>query len=159
MNAFRVGTGYDSHRFAAGRPFILGGVTIPNDRGLQGHSDADALIHALIDALFGALGESDIGTHFPDTDPGYKNIASLKLLAHAVTIMRTKGYELNNADATIICERPKLREHIAAMRTNIAAAFGVDSAQVTVKAKSNEGMDDVGAGAGVAVIAMVSIRK
>lgn len=156
---YRIGSGYDSHRFAAGRAFVLGGVTIPFDRGLTGHSDADALIHAVIDALLGAMGESDIGTLFPDTDPALKGISSMILLSRVVERMRMKGFALVNIDATIVCEAPKLKDHIPAMRQKIAGAFGRPIGDVAVKAKSNEQMDAVGAGTGVVVFAVACLSK
>ncbi|MEK6795584.1 MAG: 2-C-methyl-D-erythritol 2,4-cyclodiphosphate synthase [Spirochaetota bacterium] len=156
---YRIGSGYDSHRFIEGRPLILGGVTIPSDRGLDGHSDADALLHAVIDALLGAMGENDIGTLFPDTDPSLKGISSMVLLARVIERMRMKGFALVNIDATVVCEKPRLKDFIPEIRSTIARAFGRSTADVTVKAKSNEQMDDVGSGAGVMVFAVACLSK
>ncbi|MFQ5353407.1 MAG: 2-C-methyl-D-erythritol 2,4-cyclodiphosphate synthase, partial [Thermodesulfobacteriota bacterium] len=115
----RIGFGYDVHRFAEGRPLILGGLTVPFTEGLTGHSDADVLLHAIIDALLGAASLGDIGLHFPPDDPAYKDISSLKLLAHTAAALREKGYTLSNVDSTIVCEAPRLKDHIPAMRANI----------------------------------------
>ncbi len=147
----RVGLGYDSHRFETGRPLMLGGVEIPGAVGLKGHSDADVLIHALIDALLGAAARGDIGSHFPDTDPAYAGADSAKLLAAVVAELTENGYRVGNVDATVICEAPKLRPHVAAIRARLAGLLGVDVSCVSVKGKTNERMDDVGAGLGIAV--------
>lgn len=147
----RVGLGYDSHRFIEGRPLMLGGVEIPHSAGLKGHSDADVLIHALIDALLGAAALGDIGSHFPDTDPAYSGADSTKLLESVVAEIASAGYSIGNVDATVICEAPKLRPHIDAIRTRLAGLLGVDVSCVSVKGKTNERMDDVGAGIGIAV--------
>ena len=151
----RVGFGYDSHVFDEGRPLRLGGVFIPGAPGLRGHSDADALIHALVDALFGAAALGDIGSHFPDTDPHWTNADSLLFLRAAVAEVRAAGYAVGNVDATVICERPKLRPHVEAIRARLAEELGVDISAVSVKAKTNEGMDAVGAGRGLAVHCVV----
>lgn len=147
----RIGFGYDSHRFDAGRPLVLGGVLIPGAPGLKGHSDADALVHALIDALLGAAALGDIGSHFPDSDPQWKGADSMALLAAVVDEVRAAGFSVVNVDATVICERPKLRPHIDAIRMRLAGALGCGVGAVSVKGKTNEGMDDVGAGVGVEV--------
>ncbi len=147
----RVGFGYDSHRFEAGRPLMLGGVEIPDAVGLKGHSDADVLIHALIDALLGAAARGDIGSHFPDTDPAYAGADSAKLLAVVVTELTENGFRIGNVDATVICETPKLRPHVEAIRARLAGLLGIDVACVSVKGKTNERMDDVGAGLGIEV--------
>ena len=150
----RVGFGYDSHRFEAGRRLVLGGVTIPGATGLKGHSDADVLIHAIIDALLGAAARGDIGSHFPDTDARWKDADSAQLLAAVVEEIAAAGYRIGNVDATVICERPKLRPHIDAIRARLAQLLGVDVGQVSVKGKTNEQMDAVGAGVGIAVHAV-----
>lgn len=147
----RVGLGYDSHRFAEGRKLMLGGVEIPGARGLAGHSDADVLIHALIDALLGAAARGDIGSHFPDTDPAWAGADSAQLLARVVDELAANGFCVGNVDATVICETPKLRPHVAAIRARLAGLLGVAVSRVSVKGKTNERMDDVGAGLGIAV--------
>ena len=147
----RVGFGYDSHVFDEGRPLRLGGVLIPGAPGLRGHSDADALVHALVDALYGAAALGDIGSHFPDSDPRWANADSLLFLRAAVAEVRAAGYTVGNIDATVICERPKLRSHIEAIRKHLASELGISVSSVSVKAKTNEGMDAVGAGKGIAV--------
>lgn len=147
----RVGLGYDSHRFAEGRKLMLGGVEIPGARGLAGHSDADVLIHALIDALLGAAACGDIGSHFPDTDPAWAGADSAQLLARVVDELAANGFRVGNVDATVICEAPKLRPHVAAIRARLAGLLGVAVSHVSVKGKTNERMDDVGAGLGIAV--------
>ena len=150
----RIGFGYDSHRFEDGRRLVLGGVTIPGATGLKGHSDADVLIHAIIDALLGAAARGDIGSHFPDTDARWKDADSAQLLAAVVEEIAAAGYRIGNVDATVICERPKLRPHIDAIRARLAELLGVDVGQVSVKGKTNEKMDAVGAGIGIAVHAV-----
>lgn len=150
----RIGFGYDSHRFEDGRRLMLGGVTIPGATGLKGHSDADVLIHAIIDALLGAAARGDIGSHFPDTDARWKDADSAQLLAAVVEEIAAAGYRIGNVDATVICERPKLRPHIDAIRARLAQLLGVDVDQVSVKGKTNEQMDAVGAGVGIAVHAV-----
>lgn len=147
----RVGLGYDSHRFAEGRKLMLGGVEIPHDRGLKGHSDADVLIHALIDALLGAAALGDIGSHFPDTDPAFAGVDSAKLLEAVVAEIRGNGFRVGNVDATVVCETPRLRQHIDVIRRRLAELLGIDVSCVSVKGKTNERMDDVGAGLGIAV--------
>ena len=142
----RVGCGWDSHRLAAGRPLLLGGVRIPYTHGLLGHSDADALLHALIDALLGAAALGDIGGHFPDTDGAYRNADSMLLLRRCAALLDAAGFRVVNIDTTVIAEQPKLAPYIAQMRENIAAALGMDVACVSVKAKTAEGMDSVGRG-------------
>ena len=153
----RIGLGYDSHRFAAGRRLVLGGVEFPGEDGLAGHSDADVLIHAVIDALFGAAALGDIGSHFPDTDPAWKDADSTKLLAAAADEVAAAGYRIVNIDATVICEHPRLSGRIGAIRERLAGVLGVPVSAVSVKGKTNEGMDAVGAGAGVAVHAVALI--
>ena len=147
----KIGFGYDSHRFEEGRPLFLGGVLLPGETGLKGHSDADVLIHAVIDALLGAAALGDIGSHFPDTDETWKGADSAKLLESVVEEIARAGYRVGNVDATVICERPKLRKHIEAIRARLAALLGTDARNVSVKGKTNEKMDDVGAGMGIEV--------
>jgi 2-C-methyl-D-erythritol 2,4-cyclodiphosphate synthase len=151
----RSGIGWDSHRLLAGRPLILGGVTIEHDRGLDGHSDADVLSHAVTDALLGAAGLDDIGAHFPDTDPAFAGADSLGLLREAVARARAAGFVAAFADATLLMERPKLAPHRAAIRKNLAAALG---APVNVKASTGEGIGFVGREEGVAALAVVTVE-
>ena len=150
MSGFRIGLGYDSHRFEAGRRLVLGGVEFPGETGLKGHSDADVLVHAVIDAILGAMARGDIGSHFPDTDAAWKDADSMKLLAAVVAEMTAAGYAVGNVDVTVICERPKLRPRVDEIRARLAAALGVELGAVSVKGKTNERMDDVGAGLGIA---------
>ena len=152
-----VGIGYDSHRFVQGRKLVLGGVEIPSDRGLAGHSDADALIHAVIDAILGAMGEGDIGKHFPDTDPAYEGISSLKLLGRIKDLLTRKGQAVRHIDASIILERPKLAPHTAGMTGNLARALAIPASSISIKAKTNEGMGFVGRGEGIAVFAVATL--
>ena len=156
----RIGLGYDSHRFVEGRPLLLGGVEIPHVQGLKGHSDADVLIHALIDALLGAAALGDIGSHFPDTDPAFAGADSTKLLESVVGEIRAKGFQIGNVDATVVCETPKLRPHVDTIRSRLAGLLGVNVSCVSVKGKTNERMDDVGAGVGISVhcIALLETR-
>ncbi len=150
----RIGIGYDVHRLAEGRPLILGGVRIEHERGLDGHSDADVLVHAVIDALLGAAALGDIGQHFPDTDPAWKGADSMKLLAHVRGLVREAGYQVGNVDAVVVLQRPKLRPHIEAMRANLADVLGIDLGQVSVKATTGETMGFVGREEGAAVHAV-----
>ncbi len=155
----RIGFGYDSHRLAAGRRLVLGGVTVPHDRGLLGHSDADVLVHAVCDAILGAMAAGDIGRHFPDSDPAYRGISSLALLERVRELAAGKGFEVFNVDSTIVLERPKLAPHLEAMAENIAGALRIPPARVGVKAKTNEGMGLVGAGEGAAAFAVATLRE
>ena len=155
----RIGHGYDVHRLAEGRRLVLGGVEIPWEKGLLGHSDADVLTHALMDALLGAAGLGDIGKHFPDTDPAYAGADSLKLLAHVVGLLRERGFTVGNADATILAQRPKLAPHIPAMRDNLARVMGIESGQVNVKATTEEGLGFTGSGEGMAAHAVCLLVK
>jgi 2-C-methyl-D-erythritol 4-phosphate cytidylyltransferase / 2-C-methyl-D-erythritol 2,4-cyclodiphosphate synthase len=152
--ALRIGHGYDLHRLVPGRPLILGGVTIPFEKGLQGHSDADAVCHAVTDAILGAAGAGDIGRHFPDTDPAWKDADSIELLRRAGDIIRSSGFVIANIDVTVIAQRPKLSPHADAMRRNLAAALGITAAQISVKGKTNEGVDSMGAGESIATHAI-----
>ena len=155
----RIGFGYDSHRFAEGRRLVLGGVEFPGERGLDGHSDADALLHAVIDALLGAAALGDIGSHFPDDDPKWKGADSAKLLEAVVAEVADAGYRVVNVDATVVCERPRLRPMVGAIRARIAALLGADVSAVSVKGKTNERMDDIGAGVGVAAYVAVLLEE
>jgi 2-C-methyl-D-erythritol 4-phosphate cytidylyltransferase / 2-C-methyl-D-erythritol 2,4-cyclodiphosphate synthase len=154
----RAGIGYDLHRLVAGCPLVLGGVTIPFERGLAGHSDADALCHAIIDAVLGAAGAGDIGRHFPDTDPQWQGASSLDLLRRAAAMVRERGLEVGNVDASVIAERPKLVPYIDAMRANIAGALGMSIDRVSVKGKTNEGVGELGRGEAIAVHAIALLR-
>ena len=156
---FRIGIGSDTHRLAAGRPLILGGLRIESDRGADGHSDGDALTHALADAILGALCEGDLGMHFPDSDQQWKDADSLQLLARVVWLAHERGFQVANADATIMLERPKLREHIDAMRDNLAKTLNIDVGCVSVKAKSGEGLDAIGRGEAVSAQAIILLER
>jgi len=154
----RIGFGYDSHRLAVGRRLVLGGKEIPHEKGLLGHSDADVLIHAVCDAVLGAVGGGDIGRQFPDTDPAYRGISSLILLERVRELAVAKGFQVCNVDSTIVLERPKLAPHLPAMVENIARVLQISPAQIGVKAKTNEGMGLVGAGEGAAAFAVVLVE-
>ena len=154
----RVGIGYDSHRFVEGRPLVLGGVTIPHERGLQGHSDADAVAHALIDAMLGAAAAGDIGQLFPDDDPRWKDADSMELLSSAHGVVRGRGFVLAQADLTIITEQPRLGAHLPAMADSLTRRLGAPPGAVSLKAKSNEGMGFIGRGEGIAVIAIATLE-
>ncbi len=152
---YRIGIGHDTHRLAEGRPLILGGVHIAAERGAEGHSDADALAHAIADAILGALCEGDLGVHFPDRDPRWKNADSMQLLARVVWLAGERGFHVVNMDATVMLERPKLRPFVEAMRENLAQTLSVDAGCVSVKAKTGEGLDAVGRGEAVTVQAVI----
>lgn len=155
----RIGQGYDVHQLVAGRPCIIGGVNIPFEKGLLGHSDADVLLHAISDALLGAIGEGDIGRHFPDDDPAYKDADSLKLLEHVWSLVKQRGYQLGNVDATIIAEAPKMAPYIPLMREKIAAALEASQSQVNIKATTSEKMGFVGRGEGIVAQAVCLLVK
>lgn len=155
----RIGMGYDVHRLAAGRKLIMGGVEIPYGKGLLGHSDADVLLHAVMDALLGAAALGDIGKHFPDTDPAYEGISSLRLLEHVGALLGENGYVIENIDATIIAQRPKMRPYIDQMRENIASALGITADQVSVKATTEEGLGFTGSGEGISSHAVCLLEK
>lgn len=155
----KIGHGFDAHRLVVGRPLILGGVTIDHDLGLDGHSDADVVVHALVDALLGALGAGDIGRHFPDTDPQYKGIDSLLLLNQVCDLAKQQGFRLGNADMTIVCQRPKLAPHLAAMANNLARCCKVEPAAINIKATTTEKMGYTGRGEGIAAHAVVLLRS
>jgi 2-C-methyl-D-erythritol 4-phosphate cytidylyltransferase/2-C-methyl-D-erythritol 2,4-cyclodiphosphate synthase len=155
----RAGTGYDLHRLIDGRPLVLGGIAIPSARGALGHSDADVICHAVIDAILGAAGLGDIGVHFPDSEPRWEGASSLGMLAHAASLALEAGYEVGNIDVTVILEAPKLRDHIAAMREAVARAVGIEPARVSIKGKTNEGLDAIGRGEAIAAHAIALIRS
>ena len=157
--AFRIGQGFDVHALVEGRPLILGGVTLAHSHGLQGHSDADALLHAITDALLGAAGLGDIGRHFPDTDPAFKGADSRVLLREAYRLVQQAGWALVNVDATIHAQQPKIGPYAAEMVVNISADLGVPSQAVNVKAKTNEGLGHLGRQEGIAVNAVVLLRS
>ena len=155
----RIGFGYDSHRFEEGRRLVLGGVEFPDETGLKGHSDGDVLIHAIIDALLGAAALGDIGSHFPDTDEKWKGADSAELLAAVAKEIRGAGYRVGNVDATVICERPRLRPCVELIRDRLSAVMGVGKGRISVKGKTNEKMDDVGAGVGIEVHAVCLLEE
>ena len=158
MHRIRIGHGYDVHRLVENRKLILGGVEIPFERGLLGHSDADVLLHAISDALLGAVALGDIGKHFPDTDPRYAGADSMLLLKEVVQFVRNKGYQVGNLDATILCQRPKLAGFIAAMRENIAACCEIPVSDVSIKATTEEKLGFTGSGEGIAVHAVALLE-
>jgi len=153
-----VGTGYDVHRFAEGRKLILGGVEIPHTHGLDGHSDADVLCHAIADAILGAIGERDIGHHFPNNDPAIRGISSLEIVRKAASLVTAAGGRINNVDSCLIAEAPKIGAHITAMKANLARAIGIEPARVGVKATTNERMGFLGRGEGIAATAVASVE-
>lgn len=154
----RIGMGYDVHRLAEGEDLILGGVKIPYEKGLLGHSDADVLVHAIMDALLGAAALGDIGKHFPDTDPAYKGISSIRLLEHVGKLIEDKLYVIGNIDATIIAQKPKMAPHIEQMRCNVAEALGIDVDQVNIKATTEEGLGFTGSGEGISSQAIAALE-
>lgn len=159
MSAFRIGHGYDVHMLTPGRKLILGGVEVPYNLGLLGHSDADVLTHAVMDALLGAAGQGDIGKLFPDTDPAYQNISSLLLLDRVAQRLRKMGYQVGNVDATVVAQSPKLAPYIPQMRQNLALHLGVPQEQVNVKATTEEGMGFTGKGMGMAAHAVALLES
>jgi 2-C-methyl-D-erythritol 2,4-cyclodiphosphate synthase len=159
MIPFRIGQGFDVHRLVEGRKCILGGVEIPFEKGLLGHSDADVLLHAISDALLGAIGSGDIGMHFPDTDPRWKGADSLKLLARVGEIVGEAGYEIGNVQGTVVCERPKIRSHVEAMRENIAQALRIDVAQVGIQGTTTEKLGFPGRGEGIMAQAVALVAR
>lgn len=156
---FRIGIGNDLHRLVAGRRLVLGGVHVDSDRGAEGHSDADALSHALADAILGALCEGDLGVHFPDQDPQWKDSDSLQLLSRVFWLASERGFHVVNVDATIILEAPKLRPYVLNMREKIAETLGVELSCISIKAKTNEGLDAIGRGEAVAAQAVVLLAR
>lgn len=159
MPGFRIGNGYDVHRLAEGRKLVLGGVEIPYGKGLLGHSDADVLVHAIMDALLGACGEADIGKHFPDNDMSYKNISSLVLLKKVKDILDSKGFQISNVDSIITAEKPKLSPYIEEMKANIAAVLQLDRDCIGIKATTSEGLGFAGRGEGIEVHSVTCIYK
>lgn len=155
----RIGHGYDVHRLTEGRKLILGGVEIPYERGLDGHSDADVLVHALMDALLGAAGQPDIGVLFPDTDPHYKGVSSLLLLGEVMRCLREKNLRVGNADVTVLAQRPKLKDFIPRMRENLAKAMGIPLDRINVKATTEEGLGFTGSGEGIACHAVCLLEE
>lgn len=153
----RIGTGYDVHALVAGRPLVIGGVTVPHSRGLAGHSDADVLLHAICDALLGALALGDLGAHFPDTDPRWKGADSRTLLRHVMSLVRARGYAVANLDATVIAQAPRLAPFIQAMRDNVAADIGCDTSCVSIKATTTERLGFAGREEGIAAEAVVLV--
>lgn len=151
----RIGTGYDIHRLVEGRKLVLGGVEIPFEKGLLGHSDSDVLTHAICDALLGAAALGDIGTHFPDNDPRWAGASSLEFLSRVVEMLTEKGYRVHNVDATVMAERPKLRPYVEAIRERLASVLQIDPDSVNIKAKTNEGLESVGRGEAIAAQAVV----
>ena len=156
---YRSGIGYDTHRFAEGRKLVLGGVEIPHGRGLEGHSDADVLTHAIADALLGAIGERDIGHHFPNTDEAIRGISSLEILRRVGKILAEKKCRIANVDATLIAETPKVGPHLEAMQGKISAVLGIDVSRIGIKATTNEGMGALGRGEGMAAFAVASVEE
>lgn len=155
----RIGMGYDVHKLVEGRDLILGGVNIPWEKGLLGHSDADVLIHAVMDALLGAAALGDIGKHFPDTDPAYKGISSILLLKHVSELLKKNGYCVGNIDATIIAQKPKMAPHIAQMRQNMAEVLGIPESRLNIKATTEEGLGFTGRGEGIASQAICLLEE
>lgn len=155
----RVGTGYDVHRLVEDRDLIMGGVKIPYEKGLLGHSDADVLIHAIMDAIIGAMALGDIGKHFPDTDEKYRGISSLKLLEYVKLLMDSQGYSISNIDATIIAQRPKMAHYVYDMRTNIAKVLQIDLMQINIKATTEEGLGFTGEGLGISSQAICLLTR
>lgn len=155
----RVGIGYDVHRLVEDRDLILGGVQIPYEFGLLGHSDADVLVHAIMDAILGAAGQGDIGKHFPDTDPKFKGISSMKLLEHVVSVIKELNFTVHNVDSVIVAQRPKLAPYIYEMRQNLAKVMGIPESSVNVKATTTEGLGFTGTGEGIAAHAVASLNE
>lgn len=154
---FRIGFGYDIHRLTEGRKLVLGGVTIPFEKGLLGHSDADVLLHAICDALLGAAALGDIGKHFPDTDSQFKNISSLELLKRTIALLEQKGFTVGNIDSTLVLEKPKILPYVEQMKQNITQSTGIALSAISIKATTNEQLGSVGAGEGVAAYAIAMI--
>ena len=155
----RIGQGYDIHKLVSGRPLIIGGVNIPFDKGMLGHSDADVLVHAIIDSILGASNQKDIGTHFPDTDPKYKGINSLELLYETGNLLKKEGYEIVNIDTTVVCEKPKLLNYKEEMKNNISNVLKINKEQISIKAKTKEGMDSTGLGSAIEAYSICLIKK
>jgi 2-C-methyl-D-erythritol 2,4-cyclodiphosphate synthase len=158
MNGLRIGHGFDTHALVPGRPLVLGGIVIPHDRGLEGHSDGDVLLHAVTSALLGAMGEGDLGTHFPSSDPALRGIASRELVARAVSIMRDRAFSLGNLDATLVAQAPRLAPHLEKMRGAIADLLGAPTERINVKATSTDHLGHLGRGEGIAAFAVVLLE-
>jgi 2-C-methyl-D-erythritol 2,4-cyclodiphosphate synthase len=154
-----VGQGFDSHALVPGRPLLLGGVEIPHDRGLEGHSDGDVLLHAVTSALLGALGEGDLGRHFPSSDASLAGVSSAKLLTHALALARRRGYAIGNLDTTVVAQAPRLAPHLDAMRERIAKLLETENARVNVKVTSTDGLGAIGRGEGIAAFAVVLLEE
>jgi 2-C-methyl-D-erythritol 2,4-cyclodiphosphate synthase len=159
VSTYRVGSGFDTHRLVAGRPLVLGGIQVPHERGLEGHSDGDCLIHAICDALLGAAGAGDMGRHFPSTDPRWKGIAGIAFLNEVAHIVTAAGYAIENIDATVIAQGPPLAPHLDEMAANIAHGLGVEHGIVSVKAKSTDGLGAIGRAEGIAAQAVALLRR
>lgn len=157
--SWSTGIGYDVHPLAKGRRLVIGGVEIPHDKGLAGHSDADVLLHAVGDALLGAAGEGDLGTHFPDSDPAYRGASSLKLIEAVMNLISQKGFRVQNLDAVVIAEAPRLAPFVPGMRSEIAKAIGLEESSVNIKVKSNEGLGYIGRGEGIAAQAVTLLSR
>ena len=155
----RIGTGYDVHKLVPGRKLILGGVEIPYERGLLGHSDADVIVHAIMDALLGAAALGDIGQHFPDTDPAWEGVSSIVLLEKVAALLQEHSYRIGNIDSVIIAQKPKMMPHIPAMRRNVAAALGIDEDRVSIKATTEEGLGFTGKGEGISAHAVCLLEE
>jgi len=155
----RVGHGFDAHRLAAGRPLVLGGVNVPHDRGLEGHSDGDCVLHALCDALLGALAAGDLGAHFPSTEEKWKGAPSRLFVEETARLVQARGYDVENVDVTVVAQEPALAPHLPAMRTNVAALLGLSADAVSVKAKSTDRLGAIGRGEGIAAEAVVLLRE
>ncbi len=156
---YRIGFGFDAHRFTEGRKLVLGGAEIPFELGLSGHSDADVLTHAVCDALLGAMGEGDIGTHFPDSDPQYKGMSSLSFLSEILKLISKKGYEIGNIDSVIVCEKPKIAPHVPAIKSKLSQASGIPETALGIKATTTDRMGFTGRGEGIASYAVALIIK
>lgn len=156
---FRIGQGFDVHRFAPGRRLILGGVEVPHSQGLEGHSDADVLTHAICDALLGAAALGDIGKHFPDTDPAYRDADSLGLLSHVADLLARSGWRIGNIDSTLVAQAPRVAPYIEQMRGRLASACGIESGQIGIKATTSEGLGFTGRGEGIAALATALIVR
>jgi len=154
----RIGQGVDAHRLVAGRPLRLGGIEVPHDRGLEGHSDGDALLHAVTSAILGALGEGDLGRHFPSSDPSLEGVASSELLARVGTRMRAAGFAVGNVDATIVAQQPRLADHLGKMEAAIADVLEIEAQRVNVKVTSTDGLGAIGQGEGIAALAVVLLE-
>ena len=159
MSGFRIGQGIDAHRLVAGRPLMLGGVSIPHDRGLEGHSDGDVLLHAIADALLGALGEGDLGRHFPSSDESLRGIASVEILARVMVLLRQRGFRVVNLDATLVAQAPRLASHQAEMEAAVAGALEVSAQAVNLKVTSTDQLGAIGRGEGIAAMAVVLLSS